>query len=318
MPTIIDLATLTPEQGFSVLGAGSPGSAPQPTTIDRLGRSVSSAGDVNGDGIDDFILGAPFFDVAVPNPLPGPVPGEDTGAAYIIYGRTGPLRSDIDLANLSVADGFRIEGEAKNHYAGSSVSAAGDVNGDGIDDFIVGARYGSTAGDAESFEGKAYVVYGKTGLRTTLTLSTLTATEGFSILGRNALDNFGTAVSAAGDINGDGFDDIILGAPSDEGSGNAFLGGAVYVVFGRGSATRGNIDVSSLSTSDGFQISGSVMGRFVGVSVSDAGDFNGDGIDDIVFGSLLRGIGGTGSYSSKASSFMAKQEQQGQTLTYDF
>ncbi len=298
MPTIIDLATLTPQQGFNIIGAGSPGSAPQPNTIDQAGRSVSSAGDVNGDGIDDFIIGAPFFDVAVPNPLPGPVPGEDTGAAYIIYGRTGATRGNIDLANLSATDGFRIEGEAKNHYAGTSVSAAGDVNGDGIDDFLVGARYGSdTLG---GFEGRAYVVYGKLGTRGTLQLSALTAAEGFSIQGDATFDYIGTAVAAAGDVNGDGFDDIVLGAPNGESSGSFFMGGEVYVIFGRGAATRPNIDLSNFSNSDGFLISGNVIGRFVGVSVAGAGDVNGDGFDDIIFGSLLGGISNYSTYGSQA------------------
>ncbi|QCI80546.1 hypothetical protein E6W36_08935 [Hankyongella ginsenosidimutans] len=145
---------------------------------------MSNAGDVNGDGIDDLIVGATGNDAG----------GTDAGAAYVVYGRSGG-RSNLDLSTLTAADGFRIIGDAAGDRAGYSVSNAGDVNGDGIDDLIVGSPYIN----ADGFRaGAAYVIYGRSGGRSDLDLTSLSAADGFRIIGDVAGDEAGYSVSVAG------------------------------------------------------------------------------------------------------------------------
>jgi hypothetical protein len=263
MPNSIDLTNLTAADGFIVQGDAAG---------DHAGISVSSAGDVNGDGIDDIIVGASRGDDG----------GVNAGEAYVVYGTVGTDRGLVDLSNLAPADGFIIQGDAAGDYAGRFVSSAGDVNGDGIDDIIVGALYGDDGGNDA---GEAYVIYGAVGTaRAGLDLSNLASRDGFIIQGDVAGDFAGRSVSSTGDVNGDGIDDIIVGAPyGDDGGVNA---GEAYVVYGTVGTDRGLVDLSTLAPADGFIIQGDAVGDFAGRSVSSAGDVNGDGIDDIVFGVL--------------------------------
>ncbi|PIV32964.1 MAG: hypothetical protein COS34_10295, partial [Lysobacterales bacterium CG02_land_8_20_14_3_00_62_12] len=141
---------------------------------------------------------------------------------------------NINLSSLSGADGFRLDGVAASDYSGRSVSAAGDINGDGIDDLIVGAYRASPNGNASS--GSSYVVFGKDtatvgNFTPTLALSSLNGSNGFRLDGGAAGDYSGHSVSAAGDINGDGFGDLIVGADRADPNGN--YSGSSYVVFGQ-------------------------------------------------------------------------------------
>jgi hypothetical protein len=113
---------------------------------DRSGYSVSGAGDVNGDGLADLIVGAPFADLAQ---------FVNTGESYIVFGKADPAA--VDLANLGTA-GFPIIG-TRREEKGRSVSGAGDVNGDGLDDLIVGAYRADPGGEIDA--GSSYVVFGK-------------------------------------------------------------------------------------------------------------------------------------------------------------
>jgi hypothetical protein len=140
----------------------------------------------------------------------------------------------IDLTSLTASQGFVITGDAAGDQAGFSVAAAGDVNGDGFDDVIVGAPFGDNGGiDA----GEAYIVFGKVsgfgttvGGRQVIDLANLSFPDGFIIQGDAAGDQLGRSVAAAGDVNNDGFDDLIVGAPlGDDGGSNA---GEAYVIFG--------------------------------------------------------------------------------------
>jgi len=253
---------------------------------DQAGTSVSSAGDVNGDGIDDIIIGAPK----------GNNGGLYAGEAYVVFGTEGVTRSNIDLTNLGSAGfiiqgdapadlsslgtaGFIIQGDAASDRAGYSVSSAGDVNGDGIDDLIVGAPNGDDGGITA---GEAYVIFGTAGAtRANVDLSSL-GSAGFIIQGNVVLDYSGFSVSSAGDVNGDGFDDVIVSAHYGDPGGYSYAGQA-YVVFGTAGATRANIDLSNLGDA-GFTIEGEAAGDRAGQSVSAAGDINGDGIDDLIVG----------------------------------
>ncbi len=267
MPTVIDLTTLTPTEGFVVQGDAA---------FDYAGYSISNAGDINGDGIDDFIIGAHSGDNG----------GTNAGEAYVIFGKAGATRANIDLTTFSASNGFIIQGDAAYDFAGMSISSAGDINGDGIDDLIVGAPYGNNGG---YHAGEAYVIFGKAGAtRANIDLTSLAATDGFIIQGDAAGDRAGTSVSSAGDINGDGIDDFIVGA-----AGVSNYQGAAYVIFGKAGVTRANIDLTSLAATDGFIIQGDAAYDFAGTSVSSAGDINGDGFDDLIVGAPFGDNGGS-------------------------
>ena len=183
-------------------------------SYDRLGGSMSAAGDVNGDGFDDFILGAAANGEG----------GYNAGAAYVIFGKADGI-GPLDLADLAPADGFKILGDAAYDRAGLSVSAAGDVDGDGFDDILVGAP-GHDGGAANA--GAAYLIFGKAAGIGDLDLASLAADEGIRIAGIGPSDYAGYSVSSAGDVDGDGFDDLLIGAYGRDG-----YQGVVYLVFGR-------------------------------------------------------------------------------------
>ena len=188
---------------------------------DRSGNSVSSAGDVNGDGYDDLIIGA--FD-ADPNG------NSRAGESYVVFGAAGGFTPSLSLGALDGTNGFRIDGVDATDLSGTSVSGAGDVNGDGIDDIIIGAQRADPNGNNGA--GESYVVFGTAGgFAPSLSLATLDGSNGFRIDGIDAGDESGSRVSAAGDVNGDGFDDLIIGANLADPNGNSRAGES-YVVFG--------------------------------------------------------------------------------------
>jgi hypothetical protein len=260
-----DLETLDGTEGFKISGG---------IANDAAGISVSSPGDVNGDGIRDILIGDSNFDGAFIN----------TGAAYVIYGRSAGYPAEIDLSTLTAADGFRMETGGAADFAGMSVAGAGDINGDGIGDMIVGVPDSDIAA---LNAGAAYVVFGRSvsasPFPVAFSLTSLSSAEGFVVLGSFAGDRFGTSVSAAGDVNRDGFGDLVIGAPTFDGLAGADTG-AAYVLFGKAGGFNASIDAGSLNGKTGFRMEGRAGNERLGIRVSSAGDMNGDGFDDLLLG----------------------------------
>ena len=235
---------------------------------DFSGTSVSNLGDVNGDGVDDFILGAP---------------GDDTaGAAIVVFGNAGGLGDNFDLSTLDGTNGFRIDGIGALDSLGFAVSDAGDLNGDGINDILIGA---AGAGPQNAFgvaQGEAYVIFGtNAGFPANFDLTTLDGTNGFSILSRSGDVRVGVALSFAGDINDDGFDDVLVGSQGDGEFGDL---AHAFVIYGSNAGFGSSFDLGQLDGANGFVISALALRDGTGQSVTGLGDIDGDGIDDFAVG----------------------------------
>ena len=297
-PANIDLSTLDGSTGFKLSGTAAG---------DRSGWSVASAGDVNGDGFADLIVGAIF---AAPN-------GSQSGAGYVVFGQASGFAANIDLSSLDGTTGFKLSGAAAGDTSGWSVASAGDVNGDGFADLIVGAN-GPTrpapipvratwcsarpralppTSISRALDGSHRLQAQRRGggrperhlggvgrrrqrrrfrrpdrrrhrrrlerhergrelrgVRQGLGLrrqhrpgARSTAAPGFKLSGVAADDRSGSAVASAGDVNGDGFADLIVGAYYADPNGIASAG-ASYVVFGKASGFAANIDALAPST----------------------------------------------------------------------
>jgi len=259
-PSTIDLATTAAD--LTVFGGDAD---------DYLADRFSLAqGDFNDDGIDDILVGAPKAD-GLDNSR------NNTGEAYVILGSTD-AEGTVDIAK-DQHDLAVIGANAGDNLG--FVVASGDVNGDGIDDILVGARFAGSLEGVLTYAGEAYVVFGSPDLSGTV--DTALDEQDFTILGAEGGDYLGYAL-AAGDVNGDGVDDIIVAAPGADGPDNDRSdGGEVYVVLGSPELT-GTIDVGQ--DQQDFTIFGAEADDFL-ANFAASGDVNGDSIDDVLLGTHM-------------------------------
>jgi hypothetical protein len=271
----IQLADLDGHRGFEIEGGAA---------ADYSGAAVSSAGDVNGDGYDDLLIGAGLAD---PN-------GSGSGAAYVVFGHGGRFEATVQLSDLDGSDGFTINGVSSGDSTGSRLSSAGDVNGDGFGDLLIGAWGADAPGRPQS--GETYVVFGHAGpFDPSVELSGLDGANGFRIDGEAAGDESGFPVETAGDVNGDGFGDLIIGAAAASFHGR--YSGAAYVVFGQGEGFAPTLNLGDLDGTNGFRLDGDDAFHEAGRAVASAGDFNGDGFDDVIVGAAGTGYDYSGGHA---------------------
>lgn len=235
---------------------------------DRLGYSVSSAGDVNGDGLADVVVGAFQADFN----------GNRSGRSYVVFGKATTAGVELSAVAAGLGGGFAITGEAAGDYSGNCVSGAGDVNGDGLTDVIVGALGNDANADSS---GRAYVVFGKADNAAIELTDVVAGVGGFAMDGAAAFDRASFSLSGAGDVNGDDLDDVIVGAW--ESDPNGLDSGRSYVVYGKPDTAV--VELADVATGlGGFALDGEAAGDAAGHCVSGAGDINGDGVDDIIIG----------------------------------
>ena len=211
----------------------------------NFGISVSTAGDVNGDGLSDVIVGAHNYENDSTN----------EGRAFVFYGHN---------TSMSATATWTEDINQRFAFFGYSVGTAGDVNGDGYGDVIIGA-YGFTNGETD--EGKAYVYFGSS--------TGLPASADWTDVSNQVSAYFGRCVATAGDVNGDGFSEIIVGAMQyDNGQSNE---GGAFLYQGYADGLRETVNWT-------YEIN--QANAYFGISVSSAGDVNGDGFSDVIAGAL--------------------------------
>jgi hypothetical protein len=222
---------------------------------DVFGITVASAGDVNGDGYSDVLVGAPFYTNGQTN----------EGRAFLFYG---------SATGISLTAAWTSESNQANTMYAQAVSTAGDVNGDGYSDIIIGCRLFS---NDQATEGRAFAYYGSA--------TGLPASPSWITEGDFAGAEWGGSVACAGDVNGDGYSDVIVGAPRDY-DGVQVDEGEAFVFYGSpaGLSAFANWSVEGNKSGAFF---GGTMDGFVGNGVASAGDVNGDGYSDIIIAAPL-------------------------------
>ncbi|MEO1009451.1 MAG: integrin alpha [Planctomycetota bacterium] len=340
-PAEFDLAGLDGSNGVRLEPIGG-----IPDRLERFGAAVSSAGDVNGDGIGDVAVGARAADVVdreyagrvyvffgTREPFPAVLSGADldgmnglringpvsfsgtTGAAggsdvnadgvedlvvntrlpqdFVVFGQSGGFPADLDLGDIDGTNGFVIDSGLPGCFCGD-VAMGGDFNGDGIDDLVATNPFGGPQGVYGLHAGQSFVVFGRRdGFPAQLDLASLDGTNGVRIDGDEREDFSGGSVAFANDVDGDGFDDLLLGAEfrgsTTTGSGSYYSfdagPGAAYVVFGRSDGLPPVLGLAELGANQAIRIDGERRGDLLGGSIAAAGDVNGDGRTDVIVGS---------------------------------
>lgn len=306
-PASIDLASLSLPAAFTIEG---------PQAGDRLGSAVAGVGDVDGDGLEDMLLAADFSS-AFPE---GGIPAGDfvlkpshSGTVALVYGQHRfPVAPQLD--RMLPSTGMVFTGAAPGDRAGQAIAAAGDVDGDGLADFAIGAPLASPAGLWQA--GEAYLVFGSTDLPAFVDLDQL-GSRGLTVQGSQAGEHLGAALGGGSDVDQDGFDDLAIGAPgfdaqssgSDQGRvlillGNAHPGhqtitagapvnpttaGGSSGYAGVGGGDRGFPGMTATGTAkagmEQHVLIGAKPGEQVGATLATGGDLHGDGFADVVAGS---------------------------------
>jgi glycosylphosphatidylinositol phospholipase D len=241
---------------------------------DQVGRSVAVLGDINGDGIADLLVSSP---------------GGGQAGAYVVFGRANGLPPDISLDALSGGDGFVLHTDDSGTGLGAAVTGLGDINGDGIADFAVGAPYANVRPDASTtlyFAGKVYVVFGHDAAHPfvpTLNLDALNGSDGFRLEGTHGDSRIGYALADAGDFDGDGIDDLLVGTAGTSSVQEA------WVLRGSSTPFDAALNMDDMvAEGHGFAftapLNADATGTDFATAVAGIGDVDGDGKGDVALG----------------------------------
>jgi hypothetical protein len=276
-PNTINISSLSGNNGFRISSASAAANT-------GIGTFVRGVGDINNDGVDDILIGSSLGLSA-------------TGNAYVVFGKpnTQAFASVVDVDNIG-SGGFKLTGESVGDWFALSTSGGqgalnNDVNGDGLDDFVIGAQnFGGQ-------NGRAYLIFG----RDTWPANVAVASDAQTIKlsGENPGDQFGSYAVIARDINNDNRPEVFVGSFANDASANNNEG-SLSVFFGRAASNPwpSTLAASALNGSDGFRWVGSETNSGFATPAGSAGDFNGDGVGDLfastpdggVVGSTRRGV----------------------------
>jgi len=247
----------------------------------RLGQRAAHVGDMDGDGFGDFIVSSSESD---------PAGKTNAGQAHVIFG--GDSHGDtLDLATATTAEAIMVQGEKPGAFLSESLAGAGDVDGDGFDDAILGSpSFDTGAGGGPPLNtGRAYIIYGGNALPAVIDTAALGA-AGVKLTGVDAQDGAGSGVGGGMDVNGDTYDDALVGAWSADPNGSS--SGEAYVVYG-GPALPGTLDLGNLGI-HGYVLHGIDADDRAGASVAMVGDVDGDGHPDMAVSATQASAGGLG------------------------
>ncbi len=260
----VDMGILLDDELFKIDGIYS---------SDNFGGNLA-VGDINGDSIDDLIVSATGAD-----------PSNGDGQVYVIFGAEGPFDEVPDLSALNGTNGFVINSDDFFINFGEAI-ASGDINGDGYDEVIIGASSADVNGLTRS--GTTYVIYGKASFSASFETADIDGSNGFLLKGTIDRGGNGSGVTT-GDINNDGFEDVVTAAPLvDIGSNQE--SGKVYVFFGSDTLSVASYNLENFDGTNGFVVNGDrddEIGRQLAT-----GDLNDDGIDDLAITSPIAIIDG--------------------------
>jgi len=245
----LDWSDINGTNGFVINGT---------STATNTGPGLNSAGDINGDGYKDLMVGAPFAP-------------DNRGSVFVVFGISSGFPASFDLSSLNGSNGFQVIGAATNNRIGTPTSGGSDLNQDGIDDIVIGNRWGN----------QAVMVYGSdSGFPATIDMASLDPAVAFDIEGSPPdVLRVGRDVTQNGDLNDDGFPDLIVSSDS------AYSSGAAFVIFGGPDFPDSSpFDITTIDGGNGKVITGDGASLF-GLNVANNADINNDGIEDIIIGS---------------------------------
>ncbi|HWO08233.1 MAG TPA: hypothetical protein VNN80_02100 [Polyangiaceae bacterium] len=276
--TPVSLADLggDPPKGFALVG--------DDLDYDSLGFSVAGAGDVNGDGLDDVIVSQFTFLGEVPLDSD---PSEPLGASYVVFGKRDGASVEPSAIRAGLGGGFLIVGPPEDRYVGLGVSAAGDVNGDGLDDVMVSAPVNAPLASGMPGSGTAYVVFGQVGTAPVQLGALADEGRGFEIQGELPNEALGTVLSGVGDVNGDVLDDVaVISAAYPE---QVVGRGRTSIVFGKRDTSPIAVAELASDPTRGFVLYGADDGDLY-LDARKGGDINGDGFDDVLIGAQFASV----------------------------